>query len=84
MKKVRASFPDTRLAVLYHPNLMLEKSLEELKQDFKQIYAEAAPVDLALVDIDTNIPDERVREVVEIIHGIEERCSKPQIKEDKT
>jgi len=71
MKKVRESFPDTRLAVLYHPNHIAEKPLVEVKKDFEAIYSQAAPVDIALVDIEATVSDERVQEVVKIARELQ-------------
>jgi len=71
MKKARETFPEARLAVLYHPKLLLEKTTEEIRRDFQKICAEAAPVDLALVDIEANVPDERVQEIVSMAYELE-------------
>lgn len=66
MKKVRETFPDTRLAVLYHPNEIMAKSLEEVRADFERICREAAPVDLALADIEVDVPDELIHAVAKM------------------
>lgn len=73
MKKARQTFPEARLAVLYHPTLLLEKTTEEIRQDFERIATEAAPVDLALVDIEANVPDERTQEIVKMAYDMERR-----------
>jgi len=73
MKQARAAFPDTRFAVFYHPNSIAETPLDQVRRDFERICAEAAPVDLALVDIEANTPDERVREVVRIAYELEQK-----------
>ena len=79
-KNVRDSFSNIRLAVLYHPTLIEQKPLEEIRPDFERFYAEAAPVDLALVDIETNTPDTRVQEVVKTAYELEEQMKKERIK----
>lgn len=76
MKKVRESFPDTRLAVLYLPTLIAQKPLEEMRQDFEKICEEAAPVDIALVDIEADTPDERVQAVVKMAYELEMKMHK--------
>jgi len=72
MKKVRAAFPDTRLAVMYHPTSIVEKTLDELRRDFEIIAEQAAPVDLVLADIEANTPDQRLNEVVQMAYALEQ------------
>lgn len=72
MKRVRESFPNTRLAVLYHPNEIRDKPLKQVKEDFEKICREAAPVDLALVDIERDTPDERIKQVVDLAWELEQ------------
>jgi len=72
----REVFPDTRFAVLYHPALIETQPLEQICQDFEKICSEAAPVDLALVDIEGNASDERVKEVVQMAYEIEKRMKR--------
>ncbi|MCI8851897.1 MAG: hypothetical protein HFI31_05765 [Lachnospiraceae bacterium] len=73
MEKVRQAFPHTRLAVLYHPNDIRDKPLGEVERDFEKICCQAAPVDLALVDIEKDTPDQRVREVVRLAQEVGRR-----------
>ncbi len=60
LKRVREAFPRTRLAVLYHPNDIGRKPLEQVEKDFVRIRQEAAPCDLLLVDIGPELPMERL------------------------
>lgn len=60
LKQVREAFPHTRLAVLYHPNDIGKKSLDQVERDFARIRREAAPCDLLLVDIGPELPMERL------------------------
>ena len=71
MKKVRKAFPNTRLAVMYHPNEIIKKSLREVKADFEKIYREAAPVDLALADLEADVPDKLVHAVAQMAWEME-------------
>ena len=70
MEEMRRVFPEARRACLYSPVKVEQLSLEEIEQDLRKIAGELGPCDLVLADMETNIPDERIRAVLEIAEKI--------------
>ena len=70
MNEARKLFPDTRRTVLYSPVKIADYSLEEIERDLKKIYEEIGPCDIALCDIESNVPDEKVKNIIFIAEKI--------------
>lgn len=71
MLKVKASFPDTRRAVLYSPVTLQDASIAKIREDMEKIYRELAPCDVVMADIQATTPDSRVKELLEICRALE-------------
>ena len=64
LKKVKNLFPDTRRNVLYKSIDLLNKSEDEIREDFEKIYNQIAPCDIGLPDIEDDVPDEKIKLVI--------------------
>ncbi len=71
MVTVKATFPDTRRAVLYSPVKLQDASIEKIREDMEKIYRELAPCDAVMADIQATTPDSRVNELLEICRELE-------------
>ena len=71
MKRMKEVFPDTRRAVLYSPVKIEELSLEEITADLKKIRDDISPCDIVLADIESTTPEDRVRDVLEIVRKLD-------------
>ncbi len=60
MLKVRELFPKARRAVMYSPVTFHDAPLEQIEADMRHIYAELAPCDVVMADIQAETPDERI------------------------
>ena len=66
LERARRLFPDARRALMYTPMDLANKPLEEIQVDFDKIAEEYGPCDIVLADIETDTPDERVLQVLEM------------------
>jgi hypothetical protein len=66
LKKARRLFPNTRRTLLYTSMDLANKSQEQIRADFEGIAKELAPCDVGMPDIEMDIPDERVRLVLDL------------------
>ena len=66
----REAFPFARRALMYTPTDLARKSSAELRVDFERIAAELGPCDLVLADVESGVPDARVREAVALCEEI--------------
>lgn len=71
MKRMKEVFPDARRAVLYSPVKIEELSLEEITADLKKIRDDISPCDIVLADIESTTPEDRVRDVLEIVRKLD-------------
>jgi hypothetical protein len=71
LRKAKAMFPDTRRAVMYSPVKLQDASLDEIRADMERIYAEYAPCDIVMADIQATTPDSRVHELLDICRRLE-------------
>ncbi len=69
--RVKREFPDTRRALIYSPERLLQAPLEEIQGDMEKIYHELAPCDIVMADIEANTPDDRVKSLLEICASLE-------------
>jgi len=58
--RLRAAFPDARLAVLYTPSRLAEGDEALWGADLERIRRELAPCDVVLADLPFDMPDSRV------------------------
>lgn len=68
--KAKAFFPVARRAVMLTPMSVSGQPIEELKKTFERIALEYAPCDVVMADIDAGTPDERVRELLELVESV--------------
>ena len=68
---VKKEFSDTRRALIYSPERLLNASLKEIKGDIEKIYQELSPCDIVMADIEANTPDNRVKDLIEICRVLE-------------
>ena len=66
LAKAKEAFPDARRAIMYTPMEVADKPLAEIRKDLERIADEYAPCDIVFADIESDTPDERVREVIEL------------------
>ena len=71
LRRARRMFPHARRAVMYSPIKLQDASLAELEADMGRIFADYAPCDVVMADIQASTPDERVRDLLEICHRLE-------------
>lgn len=71
MKRVKATFPQARRALIYSPIRLAGASPEELRADMELVYQELAPCDVVIADIQATTPDSRVNELLEICRELE-------------
>jgi hypothetical protein len=74
MARARAMFPQARRAIMYSPVKLQDASVAEIAADMERIYAEYAPCDIVMADIQASTPDSRVHELLEICRRIEQRA----------
>jgi hypothetical protein len=60
MRQARTLFPDARRAVMYSPVKFHEAPLDEIEADMRRIYADLAPCDVVMADIQAETPDARI------------------------
>lgn len=72
MEKARRYFPDTRRAVLYHPNKLIFLLEDQMEAEIRQIYRQLAPCDLVLGGIDPSTTVEQVRRFLDLAQRIRE------------
>ena len=71
LKKVRSMFPDARRAVMYSPVTLQDAPLNVIEDDMRRIYAELAPCDIIMADVQAVTPDERVNAIIKICKILE-------------
>ena len=74
----KKEFPDTRRALIYSPERLLNASIEEIKKDMEKIYQELSPCDIVMADIEATTPDNRVKELLEICAFLEQNKNREQ------
>ncbi len=72
LRRVKATFPDARRAVLYSPWRLHQAPIGEIRLDMEKIRAELAPCDVVMADIQADTPDERVRDLLRICRELEQ------------
>lgn len=72
LKHARELVPQGRRALMYTPMDVANKSSEEIRADFERVAAEYGPCDIVLADIESDTPDSRVVELVDICAEISE------------
>jgi hypothetical protein len=72
LRRVRQTFPNARRNLLYTSMDLKNKTEKELLQDFERIARELAPCDVGLPDIETDVPDERIRFVMDLCSKLSE------------
>ncbi len=73
LSRAKQLFPHARRALMYTPMDLSGNSLPEIQSDFETIAHELGPCDLVIADIDTDTPDERIHEALELCGEINER-----------
>jgi hypothetical protein len=68
---VKKEFPDTRRALIYFPERLLNAPIEEIERDMKKVYHELSPCDIVMADIEATTQDNRVKELLEICSFLE-------------
>jgi hypothetical protein len=66
MERMRRVFPEARRGVLYSPVKVQNASMEEIEADFRLIAEKLAPCDLILADMETDIPDQRIIDMLKL------------------
>lgn len=67
LPRMRRTFPNTRLAVMYSPVKLEQASIQEIRADIEKLDAELAPCDLVMADVENTTPDERVGELLKTV-----------------
>jgi hypothetical protein len=71
LKKVRSMFADVRRAVMYSPVTLQDAPLNVIEEDMRRVYAELAPCDIVMADVQADTPDERVNAILKICRILE-------------
>ncbi len=74
LRRIRKLFPDTRRAVLLFPEEVESQPLAELERLVRRIHREYAPCDLVLADVESTMPDERIRDFLALVRREEARA----------
>jgi hypothetical protein len=64
MRQAKELFPDARRGVLYGPVKIKNYTREDIKKDFIKIHNEIGPCDIILADIESDVPNEKIQEIV--------------------
>jgi hypothetical protein len=75
LSAAKNAFPDARRAIMYNPVELAEKTIEQIGEDLERIAREYGPCDIVFADIGPNIPDNRVKEIIEL-------CEQLSVKHD--
>jgi hypothetical protein len=68
--KARKLFPEARRAVMYTPMDLSSKSIDSIRSDMIRIAKDYAPCDIVVADIETSVPDEKVKALYGIVHEL--------------
>ena len=66
MARVRRTFPDTHRVVICSPYILEDSDPKTIEKDMTEIYTKLGPCDVVVDDIHPDVPDERVRDLLEI------------------
>lgn len=75
LRTAKARFTNARRALMYTPMDVREKSIEAITSDFEHIACNYGPCDIVLADIDYGVPDERVRELIDLCRRLSDKYS---------
>jgi hypothetical protein len=73
--RIRKMFPEARRNVLITSMYLAGRSDEEIREDFERIARDLGPCDVGLPDIEWDVPDDRVRFVMDLCGELTERYS---------
>jgi hypothetical protein len=77
LRRARELFPEARCNLLYTSMDLKNKSWDAIRSDLDRIARELAPCDLGLPDIEEDVPDGRVRDVLDYCRELNEKA-KPE------
>jgi len=77
LARVKALFPDARRAVLYTPGDAESKSLDDIAADLERVAREYAPCDIVLADVETTVPESRIRDFLTCAADLEKGIPEP-------
>ena len=77
LRRARELFPEARRNLLYTSMDLKNKSWDAIRSDLDRIARELAPCDLGLPDIEEDVPDGRVRDVLNYCRELNEKA-KPE------
>lgn len=80
LKKARALFPNARRAVMYRTADLRDRTVDEIERDLELIAATLGPCDVVFADIDTDIPDQKIKAVHNMCKSITEKYSEKEAK----
>lgn len=75
LERARQIFPSARRALMYTPMDVKDKSSAALRRDLEEIADQYGPCDIVFADIETDTPDERVRELIRLCEDISQARS---------
>jgi len=70
LNRAKKLTPDVRRAIMYTPMDVVNKSLEEIQNDFENIAENYGPCDIVAADIEYDTPDQRVIDLITICKNI--------------
>jgi len=73
LPRARRLFPQARRNLLYTPMDLKNKSWREIAADLDRIAEELGPCDLGLPDIEEDVPDHRIRSVLDLCRELSHR-----------
>lgn len=73
LARAKELFPNARRTLLYTAMDMMEKTDDQIREDFEKIAREYAPCDLGLPNVDLGIPDDRVKLAMDLCAEMSEK-----------
>jgi hypothetical protein len=82
LPRIRKMFPEARRNVLITSMYLGSRSDAEIREDFERIARDLAPCDVGLPDIEWDVPDDRVRFVMDLCGELTDRYAAQEEKRD--
>jgi hypothetical protein len=80
--RVRKLFPEARRNVLITSMYLSHRSEQEIREDFERIARDLGPCDVGLPDIEWDVPDDRVRFVMDLCDELSDRYARQEDSKD--
>jgi hypothetical protein len=82
LRRIRRMFPEARRNVLITSNYLLSRSDAGMREDFERIARDLGPCDVGFPDIEWDVPDDRLRFVMDLCEELTDLHSAREERED--